>query len=213
MNIADKVESHRIQLANLKRRLAEIRRTGGGGTGELNDGCLFGHRLSGQYYTSQITCLSGSPRAAQTKDNMRACPFLVSKSQAFDRIGTNVTGVVDAKLRLGIYDSTVAGYPDNLILDSGELDSSVTGDVEAIINETLPVGLYWLVHLGSKDQSIRSLINDMVIAVMGFDDMGNTQPSLSWHVAQAYGALPDPFTGGGTTKEWSAAVAVYLRKS
>lgn len=98
--------------------------------------------------------------------------------------------------RLGIYNAGTNCYPGTLRLDAGVLTSAGS---EIVISQTLPAGLYWLAIVAA---AINLLICNEVTYYQGIIgsetvalgmDMGPT-----WKVAQAYGALPDPFPAGAS---------------
>ncbi len=135
-------------------------------------------------------------------NNLRAFPFFVSESITLDRIGVVVSSnAATAKARIGIYTSTSSTnlYPNALLVDSGELDVATTGLKSATISQALTPGtLYWLACVtGTVAPNLRSLGTAQAIPSLGFDNVF-VGPGAGWIVAFTYGALPDPFTAGGS---------------
>jgi len=117
----------------------------------------------------------------------------------FDRIGINVTtaGAAGALARLGIYKVDQSTYyPSSLVLDAGAVDCTGTGVKFITINQILEIG-WSLLALVVNDATIAMSYNDR-----GLTPLGGAGPNIlvnyGWQVAQAYGALPDPYPAGGT---------------
>lgn len=140
-----------------------------------------------------------------------AMPYLESRGGTIDRLAFLLSTTAPGYyVRLGIYEATSATnlYPGDLLLDSGAIELTPSGvlawsGTQALANNTL----YWLTMLANSSSATfgnHSTTSAQVTApVLGVDSTLNvaTKPCLS--VAQAYGALPDPFPS-------SAARSVYL---
>lgn len=116
----------------------------------------------------------------------------------FDRIGINVTfaGGAGAAARLGIYRvDPDTYYPTGLVLDAGAVDCTILGLREITINQILERG-WWLLTTLNNDITISMSYNQQ-----GISPLGGVGPinlvNYGWSVAQAYGALPNPFPAGG----------------
>lgn len=189
---------------------------GGAGGGAENP---WAHRRAGRCYTTWDFYYATT--FAITRDNLYAYPFIVPVTQSFDRILVAVsTAQVNGVCRIGIYsDSGV--YPDALVLDSGEIDCSGAGYKAVVINEELTAGLYWLVinHDGNANVTFRCMDYNITYPMSWFAILGKsgtnwvTPPHTHWKVSEAYGALPDPFTGGATMINNENLVAIHLRKA
>jgi hypothetical protein len=95
-----------------------------------------------RYYTAPS---SARTTVALADGTLCAHPFWVGVSQAFDKIGTEISAAIAASaVRLGIYADTGRGSPGARVLDAGTVDSSSTGAKELTIATTLQPGLYWL---------------------------------------------------------------------
>ena len=154
--------------------------------------------ISGRYYGSSFMVGAFSARVITlVVDTLYAMPFLTDETRAFDRISIQVTtaGAAGKLARLGIY-SDSGGLPGALVLDAGTVSVASTGGKEININQTLTPGWYWLVCLSDGTPILRSYEVGTQLGWLGF----NTGTDVTYHggmtVAQAYGALPDPFTPG-----------------
>jgi len=156
-----------------------------------------------RYHCQALVMGTGLSTTALTVSKIRASPFIVGRNLNIDRIQAEVTTVgTSAVFRLGIYADNGNCYPDNLIVDSGELDGSTTGVKNATISASLTPGLYWLVSLvGTATVTFRSLQNQGagLPSVMGWPAaMGATIREPFWEATQTYGALPSTFPTGAT---------------
>jgi hypothetical protein len=151
------------------------------------------NRTVGNYY-GVLGANSSTSTSSPAINYIYAVPFLVLKTEAFDRISIYVnTLAIEGKARLGIYyDSNTS--PGALLLDAGEVDTSTTGAKEIAINQILAPGLYWLAIIYSVTPVI--LACNQVINVLGFgtpsfssNAIGN---STCYLTSQAYGELPNP---------------------
>ena len=166
-----------------------------------------------RYYCGNVNATSFVAFAI-TANRLYAYPFLVSTdSEDFDRIAFNVTAFVALSHgRCGIYADDGTLYPGDLILDGGEQDTDANGVKETVIAETLTQGLYWLAFLSSGAITVRSHVAGDAYPFLGVDNTLGAVSSFSWFVAQAYGALPDPFTAGGSYSTAQTPL-VALRKT
>lgn len=140
-----------------------------------------------------------------------AVDWMYAVGQRYPRGGTintieiYVTGAggVNAKAIVGLYSATSASdqYPSALLGTSSAYDCTATG-----VKTWTPAGgivldrntLYWYALL-CNDAAItfRSVTNWFMYPTTGTDaDLGYMY--WGWRAAQAYGALPNPFTAGGT---------------
>jgi hypothetical protein len=141
---------------------------------------------------------SSTTRVHLPLDVLRAAPFYVPQRCTMDRIGIRVigAGAAGAKIRVGLYRDDGNFYPSTLVVDGGELDATGTGVRLATVNVTLEPGVYWLAGVANDATIDWSAANstDCIYLISS-----NYAGDVGWQVAQAYGALPDPFPGGGAT--------------
>lgn len=161
--------------------------------------------VSGRYYESPIVMGSTtSTTLVVTKDILYAVPFYVGAPTTFTQIGIEITaGVAGSNVRLGIYNMG-AGVPTTLVLDAGAVATTGGGFSGIVIAQALSPGWYWLVGVFSHGPTIRARVATQVSASLGLTSNLDATDHPGWSVAQAYGALPDPFTGGGALMTTSA---------
>ena len=145
-----------------------------------------------------------------------ALPLIVARTTKFDKIQFRTrTASTAGHSRAGIYADNGNCYPGALIFDTGSIDTTVTPAIlETTITSGLQVfqpGLYWLAY--EQDTATGQIdilsTNTNVINVMGVSMSTSTH---AWHynVAHTYGALPDPYTAGGTASNVSSAVGTPI---
>jgi len=133
-------------------------------------------------------------------DTLYAAPFMVVRPLTIDRLAIQVTGAGAAgKLaRLGIYRDGANLYPGALLADVGAVAVDGVAVVAAAIagNLALQPGLYWLALLANGAPTLEH--HFPTSSPLGWQAADFTLENASWNVAQAYGALPDPFTAAGS---------------
>jgi len=151
-------------------------------------------------------------------NSLRAFPFIVSKTQAFDRIAIRVTttGSAGAVARIGIYADSGNIYPGSLIADSGELSMVGTAPFvrEANISVTLKPGLYWtcVITGGATGTAVQATPVAQAFSVDGFDSTLSGAPNMGWAAIQTYGALPQSYPAGASA--WTLNIPlIALRKA
>jgi hypothetical protein len=155
---------------------------------------------SGRYYGCPLIGETYSSRTLTLVANtMYAMPFLAGATvgRAYDRISVHVTTAAAGKsCQLGIYADS-AGVPGALILDAGNVSAATTGGKEINIAQTLARGWYWLACLSDGTPILRDYEASNKFGWLGFTsgkDISEGYGGMT--VSRAYGALPDPFTGG-----------------
>lgn len=145
---------------------------------------------SGRYYLSPLICERIYTNNGYFSINsLIFTGFPIFTLKTFDRIACKVnTAAASAKARLGIY-SSLNGSPNTLILDSGELDCSSTGIKEAIINQSLNPGFYFVSMLLNNGSLAITQSNPYVhrgVSIYGVGLPGN----------ENYGGLSLPYVYG-----------------
>lgn len=128
------------------------------------------------------------------------------------KIGIHVTGAsAGTNFRLGIYADKGEKmlYPHKLLLDAGAVSAATTGTKSVEVRQGLPRGLVWVALLASHAAPTIRRIVDYMWAVLGYSEAG-TAGYCHYRVAQAYGALPDPYPAGAT--ELSGAMPYIFLK-
>lgn len=126
--------------------------------------------------------------------------FIPSTTTAVS-IGIQVTTAIAASnVRLGIYNDS-AGVPGSLVVDGGAVATATTGFKTVTISQSLSPGWYWIGGVFSHGIATRRVTGltatGDIWCIDGFTSNTDVTPHEGFSVAQAYGALPDPFTGGG----------------
>ncbi|GAI73404.1 unnamed protein product, partial [marine sediment metagenome] len=163
----------------------------------------------GNYYISSDS--GANSTNVLVAGQMYASPIVVARDITVDRIAIQVTLLAaGSSARLGIHNDGVDLYPGSLLLDAGVVGTAANGMASIVIDQALTKGLYWLTLIGDDTPTVRSYIP--AEAVLGFEAGVNAFNNKSgyWQVAQAFGALPDPFTAGGSQKV-GTTIAVGLR--
>lgn len=152
-------------------------------------------------------------------NHLYVIPFLVPKTITLDRIAIYInTPQALSHAELGIYNNGDNLYPGSLLLDAGAVDTSAAGLKSVVINQQLVAGnLYWLAYLAEiANIALWQLHMNYMLPILGLDlSSGLSQASFGWVTHQAYGALPDPYTVGGTLLGGSTSYppAIFVRLS
>lgn len=146
-------------------------------------------------------------------NTLYAVPFPLARTTKFDLVECEVTTLgAGSNVRLGIYRDNGNCYPGSLIFDSGNISSATTGAKSATITAALQIfqpGLYWLTYENSATvPQIRALPGGGTCwPTLGFaTPFGTTLPGIAYTVAHTVGALPDPYTAGGTIRTTGSLV-------
>jgi hypothetical protein len=162
--------------------------------------------VSGRYYGSPLAAAVYASRTATIVANyMYASPFLAGAvaGRDYDRISIHVTTAALGKsCQLGIYADS-AGVPGALVLDAGNVSAATTGGKEINIAQTLARGWYWLACLSDGTPTLRRYYaaGGAHLPWLGHNSGQDLNHYAGMYVAQAYGALPDPFTAGAVLTE------------
>ena len=141
--------------------------------------------------------------SALTQNTAYAVPFSLATAQTLANIGTIVqtAGGSGSVCRFGIYNDS-SGYPGSLVADFGTV-ATVTGSgthaVISSLSQLLPAGIYWAVispQVGTGP--ITLLYGTVGQALMVSSSF--TYPVSHWTLTGVSGALPTPFTAGGTAQ-------------
>lgn len=130
-------------------------------------------------------------------DILVANPVFVPVTISIDQVSWEVSTLqVGGLAKIGIYDGN-AGIPNNLIVESGDLDTSSTGLKTDAVNAQLVGGnWYWLAIVFNNVATLAGTLYPPGIKVQQFGSPDGLQASsfpTQMEVAHAYGALPDPF--------------------
>jgi len=180
-------------------------------------------RQTGGYYTSFV---SGTPATAgHTRDIIQAVPFLVSKTENYDRLafykGNNGTATAAAWAAVYANKSASEFYPGALIvqgtvhlLDSTEFNGA--GFFADTISLALQPGLYWLAFVSGVAAS-SSIFQTGAVAgatpqVLPIDVTGAPAAAIGFRGAFTYQAsAPDPFPASIARNVSTTAALPLLR--
>jgi hypothetical protein len=134
-------------------------------------------------------------------DRLLATPFVSPRGGTIDRLGFEVTtgGSAGSKLRVGIYKSTSPTniYPDALVVDGGEYDTTTTGVKATTVSVALePDVVYWACFIGGTAfPTVRALPDTAFLsnAILGFPSTIGGNRVMAIYDSRAYGALPATF--------------------
>lgn len=129
-------------------------------------------------------------------DRIYCFPFLVLKTESFDRISTRVSTAGAGNIQLGIYLNNI-NKPGALLLDAGAVDISTTGVKELVINLQLTPGLYWLSLLPNVIATLYGSTAGVNLLGLSFPNNGLGGSIIGYYTTQAYGALPNPHPAVG----------------
>lgn len=144
-----------------------------------------------------------------------ALPFVSpQRGGVLDRLGFSVinpTGGTNG--RIGLYSNTSDSniYPAALLEDSGDLSTATSGSKTYTINrELLPGRIYWVAYVASSASPGLMAINASGISGILGVNAALTSPNTSIRVAHTFGALPDPYPGGGALLNLTTGVPIPM---
>jgi len=166
--------------------------------------------LVGKYYNS----LGGRAASNVTLVADRLCGYLivVARTMTFDQIliGVQTAGDAGTAARLGIYNLDSALAPSTLVKDYGTVSVATTGAKTIAYEQQLTKGYY-----------LGAVISDGAPILYGYypdyTPFQATAPDYAinffrgYYVAQAYGALPDPFPASPTLGEVTPSVWLRIK--
>lgn len=133
-----------------------------------------------------------------TADHLYAIPFVAARKMTVDRIACWVQSLVNpSNIRIGIYADGTNCYPGALVLDAGAVSGATVGGKIITIDQQLDKGLYWLALVSDAAPTFYGTLGQGNL-ILGLVTTGYYYYYIGWDVVQAYGALPDPFTAGGS---------------
>jgi hypothetical protein len=151
--------------------------------------------VPGRFYTSTLAVANST--LAITAGVMYAIPYRVSKTATYVVLGVEITTNTAGNFRFGIYNDS-GGVPGSLKLDAGIVAmGGALGFKSAVINQILAPGWYWLAFISDATPTVRAITAASALQWTGFTTGLDVTTKPGFTVAQAYGALPDPFTAGG----------------
>lgn len=147
-------------------------------------------------------------------DTLYAVPFVSPMRGGLAQFIVCNCNAIGGNVRLGIYanvKSEAEMYPGALVWESQPHNVVVVSDQALIANVQLePLRLYWATWLWDQNKSMQSKLQDSLLDMLGISFNQTTTWNNLISVAQAYGALPDPFPGGAAFSS-SAAALIKIR--
>jgi hypothetical protein len=155
--------------------------------------------------TGRIVTPNASFAAANTialaANTLIAIPLPLPNSTTFTAIVSEVTTLVAANYRVGIYNSNAAGnYPTTLIAgsDVGLISAAAAGVKPSAFASTLAAGKYWIVFNASAAITMRGLPATAYQAILGAANVVGLGQATVYTSALAFAALPTTFPAGAT---------------
>jgi len=189
-----------------------------GGSGETIDENI--RKIGTTQYESWYTPICSTTAlttGALTANRFYAFPFIVPKTMTLDRIAINVTTAGTGNARLGIYTSSVSLglFPDQKILDAGEISIASTGIKSITISQQLTAGMYFLVIVSNGTPTIRCHALIGIMPLLGYtSSLGAEVAAVGLYVSFTYAALPTTFPTTTTTKITAVPIpAIFVRVS
>tara|TARA_Y100000310_G_C20555098_1_gene750095 strand:- start:419 stop:1015 length:597 start_codon:yes stop_codon:yes gene_type:complete len=139
-------------------------------------------------------------------------PLIVPRNMTIDRIAIDVEVAAAAtkEARLGIYENGTNLYPGALKLDAGVVTVDSTGVKAITISQALTKGLYWTGYVVEAEISVSGVRQLPMVAPLGPNSSGFNTGNGYWTVAHTFGALPDPYTAGGSLATGAPVVPVRI---
>lgn len=136
-------------------------------------------------------------------NTLYAIPFMTGRGGVVDRLAFEVTtgGAVGSVARMGLYtnvDDPDVLYPNRLIVDGGEQDTTTVAVKTSTVSVTMPQAtVYWAVlHVGVAAPVVRGLLGLATNNMLGYPSTIGGTPYTELTFATAYAALPATFPSG-----------------
>lgn len=174
-----------------------VPQSGGGGGVSTPDYEYY--RDIGSYHLAGQKIAGNSTSVSHSQNVLRAIPFISPRGGTVNSLGCLAT-TSSSNMRMGIYEATSATdiYPGALLIDAGAGVVTSSGLDLAISQALEPDKLYWIAALNQPNITLWSLFSGQMhqipaaAAAAGFSAAYGNYLTI----AQAYGALPNPFPGG-----------------
>jgi hypothetical protein len=170
-----------------------------------------------RWYTYELNVNTASTTSTVVAATMYAFPMIIPKITTIDSVALNVTTLGSSShIQAGIYADNGNMYPGVLIQDLGNVDTSATGVKTFATGLPLTIlpGLYWLAYIV---QATAPVISGYAVTqlppILGTTSALTVAHGVGWSVSQAYGAMPNPFTAGGTVITAVPCGALFWRTS
>jgi hypothetical protein len=185
----------------------------------LLPGLLYG-LIKGATYDRRYTAMDqavalGTAGVGAAANALRVLPFIPPMDITADRICCNCTTLYSGgKIRLGIYADNGSLYPGARLIDSGDIACDAAGFKDVTISQALAGGtLYWIGYVvnGITTLAFSKIAAGTTPSIMGVSAANPPVVGMGWTVAHTYGALPNPYTAGGTVLTQVTEILVAIR--
>ncbi|MBP9688480.1 MAG: hypothetical protein KBE91_02640 [Bacteroidia bacterium] len=120
------------------------------------------------------------------------------------------TAVAGGNVRVAIYEDN-NGYPGNLIEESGNIDCSTTGEkIYTLSANYTTTSQVIFVSYKTSSATIALLITSFPVMILPRPTLG--VKGNTYRIAQAFGAMPNPFTAGAILTNDGFGVIIELKK-
>lgn len=176
----------------------------------------FGKLTTGRYYITTGQRDTGTGIASNGQ--LRLAPWILPNAATISRIGAEVGIVGDAgsKFRIGIYADDGNGYPGALIVDAGTINGDSATVQEITLSQALPAGLLWIGGAGQiisvTPPTMRGVSVPAISVAIGTTGIpAANETRIGYQITGVTGALPSPFTAGGTAVAANNIARVFVK--
>ncbi|EMT38883.1 hypothetical protein TthWC1_1565 [Thermoanaerobacter thermohydrosulfuricus WC1] len=142
-------------------------------------------------------------------------PFIVPEKTRYTGIGFYILTAAGSKGRAAIYTDN-NGYPEDLILDCGEFDTSTAGFKALNIDLTLEPGIYWVARNTDGGVTFVGFRESSVIPLpfnpTGTYDGTPIAPVGGYRIDMTFGPFPDKFPAGAAYLRRTVYAGFFLRR-
>ena len=156
-------------------------------------------RPSGSIITAAVNG-GGNTNIANVVNRLQAYPFIPGRDLSIDALLADVATAHAANFQLGIYADDGAGYPGDLLAETGEISAGSTGLKTGTFvgggSLDLDAGsIYWLAIHSNTTATFRGIITGSFVFGNGAVTLNNSFLNCISTTGTAYSALglPDPF--------------------
>jgi hypothetical protein len=170
-----------------------------------------------RWYSNELNVLTAAVANSPVAGTMYALPLVIQRITTIDSVAINVTTLgAGSAAEVGIHADNGNLYPGALVADFGSQSTATTGvkTYTSSLPLTLLPGLYWLAFVCSATApQVSGWAVAQLPPILGTTSVLTALNGVGWSVTQAYGALPNPFTGGGSVITAVPCPAVFWRTS
>jgi hypothetical protein len=167
---------------------------------------------AGRYFTPTVGIGTTTATVAGVADRMNIYPFVPKFDFTCDQLGINVTtAVASSNAKIVVYNSDVNGRPDQLIVETGDLDCATTGVKTATVSIAFKKGKqYWLGVRTNATQTI-SVFQPYTMPNLDMTAIATAQPKTLQRTLTYATAAPATWGYVATEAATTNAPAIWLR--